>query len=75
MASSKLLALSLLLAASVAAYTLLARGDAPTAGTTAAAATSDDGAPLARVLDADTQIPLPEGLDAEIVYTVAPEQG
>ena len=75
MASSKLLALSLLLAASVAAYALLARGDAPTAGTTAAAATSDDGAPLARVLDADTQITLPEGFDAEIVYTVPPEQG
>lgn len=72
MASSKLLALSLLLAASVAAYALLARGDAPTAGATA---TANAGPHLPRVLDADTQITLPAGFDAEIVYTVPPEQG
>jgi len=68
MALSKLLAVSLLVAASVTAYALLARGD----GTPRA---THDGSHLPRVLDADTQITLPAGFDAEIVYTVPPEQG
>lgn len=39
--------------------------------TAAAAGTAD----AARVLDPDTQITLPAGFDAEILYTVPPEQG
>ena len=75
MASSKLLAVALLVAASVAAYALLARGDAPNPGAHAAANAAHDGSHLPRVLDADTQITLPTGFDAEVVYTVPPEQG
>jgi putative heme-binding domain-containing protein len=79
MASSKHLALALLTAAATAAAAypwLLRRAPAPGAAPAPSPVeAAGEGSHPPRVLDADTQITLPEGFDAEIVYTVPPEQG
>lgn len=78
MASSKHLALALLTAAAAAAACpwLLQRTPAPGAAPAASPTEANgDGSHPPRVLDPDTQITLPAGFDAEIVYTVPPEQG